>query len=287
MSIFQNSFFSIAGQVERLTNVKNTLVSAITGKGVQANTSNETVNKVLSTVASNPFTSAFVVAGAKNPTALKEATKSGFSSLSGTGKAVVVGGAIAGASAIATNPKLIGSVAEAPKNLSSFASNVTNFASNPSVLSAKEVFSDNPFLTTGAVVGATYIVGKGTSSIISTALNTSAIKENTKATEQILNNTSSDNKFTTKIADIEQETQLKLAEMQNNTLLEIEKEKTKQLEYSSKQNVAVATNSELITPQALTPTKAKATAKKKKKTTKKKATKKKATKKKTTKKKKK
>jgi hypothetical protein len=63
MSIFQNKFFSVAGQAERIRNVGATLASAVSGGGVQAHTSSKTANKILSTIASHPFISAGVATG--------------------------------------------------------------------------------------------------------------------------------------------------------------------------------------------------------------------------------
>lgn len=66
MGIFDNPFFSIAGQKERLTNVYETLKAAVTLQGVQSNTGIKPVDVVLSSAASNPYLTAAVVAPLTN-----------------------------------------------------------------------------------------------------------------------------------------------------------------------------------------------------------------------------
>ena len=110
MSIFQNKFFSAAGQKERISNVVNVLKIATTGKDVKgqktqivANTNSKITNKAFETIANHPYITAGVIAGGM--TAVKAVSKSsaivGASSaakssavISGTAKtALIAGGA--------------------------------------------------------------------------------------------------------------------------------------------------------------------------------------------------
>lgn len=73
-SIFQNKFFSKAGQKERIINVGKTLNAAfnpLSKDKVVANTNNKTVNKILETTANHPYITAGVAAA--GVTAIKAA----------------------------------------------------------------------------------------------------------------------------------------------------------------------------------------------------------------------
>ena len=176
---FVSKFFSKSGQVERLKNVGSTLKASITGKGVQANTPNKTVNKVLSAAASNPFTTAAVV----TPINTLNAAKAGFSALSTRGKVLTVGAAIPVTSFLVSNPSAIGSIAETPRGLSNLGSNIAEFVKEPSIEKAKNIFKENPVIA-GTIAGAAAVgVGAGAVAIGSNILNTAATKENTAAIE--------------------------------------------------------------------------------------------------------
>jgi len=180
MAIFKNKFLSKAGQKERIANVKNTLASALTGKGVQANTKSEKLNKVLSKAASNPFTTALVVAGAKNPTALKGAIKSGVGSLSGKTKAITGAGIIAGGSILISSPKARQTLSNPEQSLKQFGRNTGTLIENPTLQNAQALFKGNPILTSGAILGTGLIAGKGLTSAYTSLVNTRAVKENTE-----------------------------------------------------------------------------------------------------------
>lgn len=67
MSIFENKFFSVAGQKERLTNVVNVLKSSLNPfdkNKVVANVENKTAKAALEFVANNPYTTAGLATGA-------------------------------------------------------------------------------------------------------------------------------------------------------------------------------------------------------------------------------
>lgn len=277
MSIFQNSFFSWAGQVERLTNVKDTLISAVTGKGVQSNTGIKAVDKVLSAAASNPFTTAAVVAVGVNPSGALAAGKAAFSALPAGGKVAAVVAAPVVVGAVASNPKIVNEVAKAPSALANFGSNTANFAANPSIDSAKKIIQQNPIISGALVAGAAVAAGGAVATGVN-YLNTQAIKQNTKQIvagdtsgyvpagtdplelAKMLDKLNSTSKEDVKIAEI----QAKALAEQNETQIKIAEIQAKALS-SQAQPVAA------VTPLAATPIK-KATVKKKakKKTTKKK-----------------
>jgi len=99
-SIFQNKFFSVTGQKERVTNVVKTIASAVTLKGVQSNTGNATADKVLSTLASNPYMTAGIATAVIKAPAIISAVKSSGTASAVTSKVVTAGGSIGASSAI-------------------------------------------------------------------------------------------------------------------------------------------------------------------------------------------
>lgn len=105
-----------------------------------------------------------------------------------TTKGKVIGGTVAvlGAGvAIAQPAKTAEAVLSAPAAVANLGGNVANFISDPSLSSAKKIYTDNPIAATiatgAAVLGAG--VGIGTAaSLVSNYQNTKAVKENTAAT---------------------------------------------------------------------------------------------------------
>lgn len=171
MSIFNNPFLSVAGQSERLQNVGNTLVSSLTGKGVKSNTGNANVDKVLSAVASNPYTTALAV----TPVNTIKAGGALFSSLPTGGKVAVGIATPIVISASLSNPTLIKSTAELPKT-------VSQLGGISSWNDLKDFGKAHPVVSTGVIIGGGVAIGSGVSGLIASAINTSAIKENTQAT---------------------------------------------------------------------------------------------------------
>lgn len=184
MSIFQNPFFSVAGQLERLANVKNTLIAAVTGQGVKSNTGNAVVDKALSTAASHPFATAAIATAVVAPTttvnAIKEVAKGAVSSFVAapvaTKAAVVIAAPIA-TSAVLQSPKLQKAIVNAPKSLANVGSNVGNLIENPSIENAKKLVTENPIIAGGAALAGIAAVGGG----LGLAANTVAMMGNTKA----------------------------------------------------------------------------------------------------------
>jgi hypothetical protein len=99
-SIFQNKFFSVAGQKERVTNVVKTIASAVTLKGVQSNTGNAVVDKVLSAGASNPYVTAGIATVIVKAPAIISAVKSSGTASAVTSKVASTGASIGASSAI-------------------------------------------------------------------------------------------------------------------------------------------------------------------------------------------
>jgi len=181
MSIFSNPFFSVAGQLERGSNVLQTLKAAVTGQGVRSNTGVATVDKVLSTAASNPFVTAGVGAVAAGPATALKAAQAGFGALPTGGKVAAVVAAPVVVGAVAANPNLISQAAQTPKALSQFGGNVGTLIKDPSLSNAKQVIEDNPVISAGVAAAGALAVGRGVSGLIASGLNTAAVKENTQA----------------------------------------------------------------------------------------------------------
>lgn len=181
MAIFGNPFFSLKGQKERLSNVASTLKAAVTGQGVSANTASSTVNKVLSSAASNPFTTAGIAAVAINPAAAAGTVKAGFGALPLGGKVAAVVAAPVVVGAAVANPQLISKAGSAPKELSQFGGDVGSFIKNPSLESGKDVLKNSPYLSAGTALLGGALVGGGIAGTVATIANTRAVKENTKA----------------------------------------------------------------------------------------------------------
>jgi hypothetical protein len=191
MGLFQNDFFSIAGQKERLGNVVNTLSAAvgIKGGGVVSNTGNKTIDSALGAAASHPFVSAAVVATVINPMAAGTVAKKAVSSLASSfgsaslgQKAAVVVAAPVVASALAASPSLRSGLVSAPASLSNFGTNLGSLAENPSLSNLTKIAKENPVIAAAAAAGGLLIAGsavRGVASIAATALNTSAVKANT------------------------------------------------------------------------------------------------------------
>ena len=195
---FNDSFFSVAGQKERLANAGNTLLSAvgIKGGGVQSNTGVKVLDSVLSAGASHPFLTAGAVATAINPTGAVAGVKAvggvvsaEFSKLSLGAKAVTVVSTPVVASALLSSSTLRSSVASTPSALVNFGSNIGNLADNPSISNLTKIAKDNPLISGLAVATGLVATGgavRGVAGIIAIAQNTSAIKESNKMAEKVV-----------------------------------------------------------------------------------------------------
>lgn len=158
MVTFTNKFLSVAGQKERLANVGATLKASLTGKGVVADTGSKTVDKVLSAAASNPYTTAGIVAVAAAPKVAVGAVKETVAGLSAKQKAVAAVVAPAAVAVVVSNPKgSAKAVASAPSNIASFGSNVYETLKDPSKENIANIYKDTPVIA-GAVTGAAALV---------------------------------------------------------------------------------------------------------------------------------
>lgn len=244
-------------------------------------------------IAQNPLKTAAVATFVTAPSATISTAKSiisstanlvknAYSSLAPTTKLAVTAAAVPVGLTVAKSSTLQKAIVNTPKSVNTLTTNVAGFIDQPSLASGKQIFSDNPVLASSLAGGAVLAAGYGASSLISNALNTAAVKENTKAMALSNNPISSainqdTNKFDVKTADINAE-----------SALDVEKEKTKQLELQLKaqtEQLKYVAQQQPVTPTATaaattTTKKKKATKKKAKKKTVKKKAKKKATKKK-------
>jgi hypothetical protein len=115
MSIFTNSFFSAAGQKERLTNVVNTLKAAVTGKGVQAHTGIKALDTTLSAAASHPFLTAAAASVAVAPKAAVAAGKAVISAAGPTLKSIATAHPIATTATVIASPAIVSTVVTSSK----------------------------------------------------------------------------------------------------------------------------------------------------------------------------
>jgi len=181
MAIFTNKFFSKEGQKERVSNVVQTIKSAVTGKGVQANTSSTVVNKVLSTAASNPFAVASVATVAKLGVAKTVAT-----AISNTKTvAVATVGAPIAASYVASKgvSSTAKSLGEAQSNVGQFTSNVYEAVKEPSKENLKSIYTENPVIAGAVTAAGAYIVGKGA---VGALVTNKIIDDNSKTVTEVL-----------------------------------------------------------------------------------------------------
>lgn len=180
MGIFENSFFSVAGQLERLANVGNTLVAAVTGKGVQSNTGIKVVDQVLSTAASNPFSTAAIAATVVNPAGAVNAVKSVFTALPTSAKVISIVATPVVVGAVVENPKIAVEAAKTPSKLANFGSNASALLANPSVDNLKTLVKENPVIAAGTALAGAAVVGGG----LGLAANTAATYFNTQSTNK-------------------------------------------------------------------------------------------------------
>lgn len=192
---YQNNFFSIAGQKERIQNVGAVLNASFNplakNKDIKANTGSETVNKILETVAEHPYISSGVAAGAittvSNPTAALNIAKTLIPKS--------VPGKIAAAAAI---PIVAGYVIESPINSASTAiaapsklfdvgKDLGAFKSEPSLSAGIAFVKEHPYFTTSALITALAGLGYTSATILSLInnyRNTDAVQDNTKAVKE-------------------------------------------------------------------------------------------------------
>jgi hypothetical protein len=93
-------------------------------------------------------------------------------------------GGIVAANVLKSSPQAQKAVLNTPSALANFGSNIGSAIESPNKIEAiKKVAKDNPVLTAGAGLLAAGSVGAAVSGVVSTALNTAAVRANTKATQ--------------------------------------------------------------------------------------------------------
>lgn len=171
MSIFQNNFFSLEGQKERLQNVANTLKSALTLKGVQSNTGIKPIDTALSNLASNPYLTALGGSILSKPSIATQAIKEVSTGIASTTLNYVktkplqtmIGGSLV-AGVLTSNPKIIKDI---PTSSFKVGQDIGNITANPSISGLKDFASKHPFVTgalitaggVGLLKGGSYLTG--------------------------------------------------------------------------------------------------------------------------------
>ena len=176
----------VAVEATVLQNVASTLtLGAIKSSStIVATPGSGVVGQIGQAIAQNPLTSAGILAaGASAP--VRGAISSTISGLSTGTKIAGIAAVPIAAGIVAANPGgTISAAIGTPSALINVGKNVGTFAAHPTLQNAENIVKQNPIISGAiAAVGITTI-GLGTSSIISNALNTSAVKKNTEATLQ-------------------------------------------------------------------------------------------------------
>ncbi len=194
MSIFENSFFSLAGQKERLANVGNTLLAAVglIPGGVKSNTGIKFIDSALSTPASHPFltagavTSGLTAAGKSAPAVVKSILQPAISTIGKTIAAAPIKSAIAAilGATVLKSEKGRESLASAPTAVNNFTSNLAAVIDQPSIANLEKTFKENPILASTGVAATVVAAGVGVGGALSSYLtyaNTKSVKQNTAA----------------------------------------------------------------------------------------------------------
>lgn len=95
--------------------------------------------------------------------------------------AIAITAAVPVTAALIQSPKAREAVVSAPSSLANFGSNVGQLIENPSISNATNIFKENPIVASTIVAGAAIATGAASAGVISTLLNTKAVKENTAA----------------------------------------------------------------------------------------------------------
>jgi len=214
---FENKFLSIAGQVERLKNVGAVLTQSLNPFSKAKPTVNEEMvkNPVIKAAATalvqHPYVTA-AVAAAPFSSGARSAAAGVFKSLSPLQKIGTVAAAAVTIPAIVKSPKAasktIEAVSSTPAGLVNFGGNVGSFIENPSVSSLKNVFTENPLISTGAaaVVAAPFLgfAVKAGTSLVGSALvreELGDVKELVKEQKEIKNNSPSEQEPSYNVVD--------------------------------------------------------------------------------------
>lgn len=193
---FQNSFLSVAGVKERATNTLEVLKQSLnpfSKEKPEVNSSivtNPTVKAGLSFLASNPYTTAALVATPAS-SAGRSAVVSTLSKLSPITKVVAGGTALVATPAILSSEKIRVKATEVasqatPEKLLSLGSDIGKTVDKPTANNLKDLIVDNKVLLGGTAAALLLAGGAKTVSTITNYLNTEAIQDNTKITKELL-----------------------------------------------------------------------------------------------------
>jgi hypothetical protein len=299
MSIFTNPFFSVQGQIERLTNVAQTLNAAFNPYSkdtVHANVSNPTVKAVLEVAANHPYITAGLIAGG---------VTAGTGKLLSTGKELLNVGKSAGVSlakayplvtagAVISSPvsvpfvyqlakskKVQETLISLPSSAAQAGKDLSKLVDEPTLEKGIQYVKDHPALT--AAVLTTIFLSLGYSSvmisqILATRGNTKAIEEASKGSDYTYNGQpvtkeEFDNQFKLFEAQAKQEQDMLKLQTEAN-LYAIQAQKQANLEIIKAQTPVIPPIAEVVAPQKVAPSAPPKNKKKAKKKTKKKAKKK-------------
>lgn len=187
---FTNSFFSIAGQKERLTNVVSVLGAALNPfdkTKVEANISNPLLKSATEFVANNPYTTAAIVAAP-----IASGTRGAIASTISKAPTVVKVGSVAAGlvavPAIVSSPKAASKVVDVvgtvtPEKLVNLGAGAGSLLETPSVSSAKEFVKENA-ATLGTLTAASALIALPTAiKTVSSISQTQSAKKAAQATE--------------------------------------------------------------------------------------------------------
>jgi len=193
MSIFTNSFFSIAGQKERLTNTYEVLKQAVNPfdtNSITANVSNTTLKAGLEFVANNPYTTAAIVAVPASAPA-RTLISNTVATASLTTKAVATAGVLVVAPALLTSEKARTTAINTassitPERIVKFGADAGKLVDTPSVQGLKDLVSENKGVIALGALTAAALGGTGALITGSNIANTLAVKENTRAVRSVI-----------------------------------------------------------------------------------------------------
>lgn len=174
-----NTGKAILGNVAETFGIKNSWSSSFT-----ANTGSASVNKLVETVAENPFITAGVAAGGVMAAKNIGTVASALVPASTGGKIAAAAAVPIVAGAVAKQPvEAAAALINTPSSLMNFGGNVADFAASPSVEKAKKIVKEDPAIAGAAALTAALAAGMGVAGLVASGLNTYATKENTKVVQ--------------------------------------------------------------------------------------------------------
>lgn len=191
---FKNPLTSLAGIKERLTNVKDVLLTSLnpfSSTKIEASSKLGVAKPIAEFVANNPFTTAGLAVAATS-TAVKGAVTKAIASTTLKTKVVASAAALVATPALISSPKTVSAAGKVvsgltPESLVKFGANVGKTVETPSLANIKNVFTESPIIagtiaTVAAVAGIKAIstAGLAISNIVATKANTKALADSTE-----------------------------------------------------------------------------------------------------------